>query len=475
MKKLFFGSTGCLLLFILIIATSCVQNDDYSVPQDLNSEENKNLNRLLTGSAMEISIAELKLKYNTKYKKPVLIDNDIYIKGYVSSSDKEGNFFKEIYIQDTPENPTAGIKIIVNQVETYNQYNLGREVYIQLQGLYLGEERAGNGVVTIGGSTGTDQFGTTVKRLSESQRAQHLLRSKNTFNILPLVTTISDIDAQHIGIYVHFDNVEFPENYDGQRYFDPTEDFDTVRKLRACSNGINYSHFQLQTSAYAVFKDALLPDGNGSIKGIITKNFDGSLFVMALNSINDVEMQSQKCQLLKLEDLDVLFQENFQSAVDDQDFDFPGWTNFAQKGKVAWTEQFTDDNGYAAFSSAGSGNASNIAWLITPVIVSESSSHRYLHFTAAHRGLKSPKNILEVLISTDYDGQEVIAAEWTLLDAVVPTLSDPEDDFINSGVIDLSTYPGKFYLAFKATGAGAKNSTMTGTFRVDDLKIYSSN
>ena len=57
----------------------------------------------------------------------------------MSSSDFTGNFYKEFFIQNAPENATDAIKITLNQVDSYNQFNIGREVYISLKGLYLGE------------------------------------------------------------------------------------------------------------------------------------------------------------------------------------------------------------------------------------------------------------------------------------------------------------------------------------------------
>ena len=72
------------------------------------------------------------------------IVSDIVVKGYVTSSDATGNFYKEFYIQDAPENPSAAIKLVLNQVDSYNQFNIGREVYISLKGLFVGEVRSGD-------------------------------------------------------------------------------------------------------------------------------------------------------------------------------------------------------------------------------------------------------------------------------------------------------------------------------------------
>ena len=53
-----------IIIFVSIITFSCVQDDDYSVPQSVGLEENENLTQLLSeidnGSADLISISEAK-------------------------------------------------------------------------------------------------------------------------------------------------------------------------------------------------------------------------------------------------------------------------------------------------------------------------------------------------------------------------------------------------------------------------------
>ena len=54
-----------LITSILFFTISCVQDDDYSIPQSLGLEENQNLNILLaeieSGNADLISISDLKM------------------------------------------------------------------------------------------------------------------------------------------------------------------------------------------------------------------------------------------------------------------------------------------------------------------------------------------------------------------------------------------------------------------------------
>ncbi len=78
-------------------------------------------------------------------------------------------------MQDAPSGPTGALKIVLDQVDTYNQYNKGRELYISLKGLQIGEERVGNGIITIGGGTEFDLYGGTVTRINENQIRDNLL------------------------------------------------------------------------------------------------------------------------------------------------------------------------------------------------------------------------------------------------------------------------------------------------------------
>ena len=132
-------NTISIFALLTIINFSCVQDDDYSVPASIGQEENANLNQLLAeienGSADLMTISQLKSFFVEGEVNE--IESNLVVKGYVSSSDYTGNFYKEFYMQDEIENPTAGIKVSLNQVDSYNQFNVGREVYVKLQGLSI--------------------------------------------------------------------------------------------------------------------------------------------------------------------------------------------------------------------------------------------------------------------------------------------------------------------------------------------------
>ena len=292
-----------LALLTSVAIMSCVQDDDFSVPESVGTEENIALTELLSGDINLVSISEVKAMYDSSSEMPFRVDTNIVVKGYVTSSDLTGNFYKEFYLQDSPENPTAAIKIILSQVDSYNRFNKGREVYINLNplfesgvpgGLYIGEERVGNEVITIGGGTESDQYGTTVTSLTQSQMDATLIRSEITEEIVPLNVQFSQIASVHVGMFVQIDNVEFEDNLAGLRYFDPSEDYDTQRTLQSCS-GFSYSNMNLETSGFANYKNEMLPTGNGSVAGVVSKTYDGSSLILALNTTDDVDFSGSRC------------------------------------------------------------------------------------------------------------------------------------------------------------------------------------
>lgn len=84
-----------------------------------------------------------------------LVSEDLWVKGRITTSDRSGNFYKSFYIQDEPDGP--GIEVKIGKNSLYNEYHLGQEIYIKLDGLAIGEygwkdgNYGGEGMVQIGG------------------------------------------------------------------------------------------------------------------------------------------------------------------------------------------------------------------------------------------------------------------------------------------------------------------------------------
>ena len=466
MKKIKFRTFAAVIITCLV-TVACVQDDDFTIPSSIGNEENENLTNLLSrieaGEVQLITIDQLKAQFISD-DEATEITSEIAVKGYVSSSDATGNFYKEFFIQDAAEDATSAIKISLNQVDSYNQFNMGREVYIYLKDLYLGEANGGDGVYTIGGDMNSDG---EVEALTANEVPMYLFRSENSYTIVPKV--VSALSSNDVGIFVTLNDVEFTTSGVGQPYVSPTDDYDTQRTIQRCT-GFNYSTFLMETSAFASFKNEILPSGGGSISGVVSKDYYGDNLVLALNTSDDVLMDGSRCELLDINDFTEIISEDFQSAIHNTNLDFPGWTNFAEEGAWVWRERVYSGNGYTEFSTYNSPDDVNIAWLISPGVDLDAQENEFLNFKMAQHHLQSDLNTAEVFISTDFDGSNVLEATWISVSANLPSQSNSWYQFVDSGLIDLSSYSGTLHVAFKVTGSGT-DQTLDGAYQLDDFTI----
>lgn len=168
-----------------------------------------------------------------------------------------------------------------------------------------------------------------------------------------------------------------------------------------------------------------------------------------------------------------LLGEDFESgAADNSVLQITGWQNEPTQGTAVWKNQIYSGNTYAEFSSFQSGEAVNVGWLIGPSLNMDTQEGEVLSFAVSQSYVSSTANKLEVLISTDYDGNvsNIATATWQPLNADIPGTDATYFEFQDSGDIDLSTYTGTAYLAFKVTGSG-NDTNLDGSYQIDNVKI----
>jgi len=473
MKTINIIKTVAVFLFVVVF-TACVQDDDYSIPADLGVIENLNLSALLDSNSgfQEKTIQQVKGMFIAGEVHQ--ITSDIYVKGYVVSSDETGNFYKEFYMQDSPSIPTAAIKVMLNVSDAFGKYNFGREIYINLKGLYVGEANSGDGVTAIGWAA--DYTSTEIDEIAKARSEVQILRSNVTEQITPLVVGRLDLVNTHIGMYVSLENAHFPSDIAGVASFvNPLDDFSTELNIQTCE-GFGYVNLKLETSSFANFKDITIPPGGGTISGIISRNYDGSSMVMVLNKVDDVNMNSDRCMLLDAINFMSLFSEDFESMTNNANVSGNGWTNYAQEGFNNWKIDDPNDSGnpsskVASMGAYNSYDDSNISWLISPVIDLDAQNLEYVLFQTSNSF--SDGSNLEVLISTDWDGVQsnIISSTWSQLPGLIVEDGEDYNNWVESGSINLSAYSGNAYIAFKYTG-GDDNTNQTGTYELDNFKIY---
>ncbi|WP_242203837.1 DUF5689 domain-containing protein [Aestuariivivens insulae] len=444
------------LLASMLSLTSCVQDNDYAIPESLGKEEHTKLNELLG----KIESNEVQLKAIDEVKalfvngEARFLESEIAVKGYVSSSDRTGNFYKEFFIQDSPENPTAALKVVINQSNTYNQFNVGREVYLYLKGLYIGETNASTSnrqidVITIGGKY--DDSNGDILGITQNQIGDHVFRSSETKELVPLELSITDVEESHVGMFVKLVDVQFSLELEGEPYVDPTDDFDSQRTITSCTDT---SSFIMETSSFASFRDITLPtSGKGSISGIINSTYNGYNLVININNPDDVIMDGNRC--------DPLFFDTFNQG------NLDNWTVYSVTGEETWYyNSFGNPTDSATMSGFNGESRANEDWLISKAIDLSNYTTATFAFQSVVR-YSGP--VLEVYMSTDYNGgNPTTDGTWEALEVTLDANTGSWSSWTNSGEVDVSAAAGgNLYIAFKYTST----TTSSATYEIDNVEV----
>ena len=217
----------------------------------------------------------------------MVIVEDQIIDGYVVSSDENGNFYKTISFQDSPENPTVGLQIEVNRSLNYIDFPIGTHIRINAKGLVLGMDK---GVVKLG-ATDPDY---AIGRISENQLGNHISvvcvgGKADVAKLIPLeLNSLANAKSiQHLNKLVSVSNVQFSDadilGIDGVKSFLNFPKADTSRDLV----GLDGATATLRTASYASFGSEKLPIGNGKITFVVSRyNNNCQMIIRGTNDIN---------------------------------------------------------------------------------------------------------------------------------------------------------------------------------------------
>jgi len=443
-----------------LVYSSCVKNDDFELPETKAGEINIEGN--ITG------ISAVKSNFNPETEDIyVFSETNTWMEAYVVSSDEGGNFYKELVLQDKPENPVAGILLLVDDNSLFETYNFGRKIYVKLDGLALWSN---NGVHQLGIQNRGD-----VVAIPPSRVDDHILRTMETAEIVPLQLEISAFKEDHKNLFVQVNNVQFNRNLLREQHHytfagEITDEYDGERQLESCRTGAST---MLSTSTFSGFKSLYLPENSGSVKGILTRNFYDDYFVIVVNSPDDFSFEGERCdpEFLKCESNNmiggsVLFEENFTSITSLAALENYGWTNINVNGGKAFEPGTFDGNRYIRVSAFNTEETPMEAWLVSPAIDLDNVSGAKLSFDI----MSSYDNatILNVLITEEFTGN-VLTTAWTPLDAIIPIgpTNQYGKRFVKSE-LDISCLKGEIHVAFKYLGAAPDKST---TYDIDNIRI----
>ncbi len=271
MNKFLYKISAVLIVFALILPTACV---DLEFDEPPAGGEDPNL-------TVNITIAELKARHTIdQYEE---ITDDVTFQGLVVSDDREGNFFKQLIIQDA----SGGIEMRIEMTDLNNVYPVGRKVYVNAKGLWLGDY---GGTTQLGAGEGVDNDGDpTLLRIPESIIDLFIVPATYGNTVTPTLVTVEELSLDMVSTLIRFENMQFIAGDAGQTYADPVLQQTLNREVEDCSK----KRIIVRTSGYSSFAGDTTPVLNGEIVGVLSIFRDD--YQLTIRDLNDVDMQNDRC------------------------------------------------------------------------------------------------------------------------------------------------------------------------------------
>ncbi len=388
-----------------------------------------------------LTITELRNMYDNE---PILFEDDYSIYATVTMDDKSGNIYRSAFVQDE----TGAINL---RLQAPGGIYQGDSVRVYLKGTILGPYQQ-------------------MMQIDNVNVDRNIIKKANGKHIEPTVMRIPEIDTQHQGMLIKLEDVQFIQDDIGEPFADSENLLYINRTLEDC----NGNPMIVRTSGYANFADEPAPGLNGSVIAVLSQH--RSDFQLYIRTMSELDMSNPRCEDGDDDDDDdpdpgeavTHIDEDFQSYPDYAVIDQNGWTSFAEEGERDWICRTHQGNHYAQVTAFNSSDPVNIMWMITPPIDIDAMTNPVFEFESAkafytHDGFS-------LHIATDFDGSNVTGATWQPLDARLAGQSDNDNTWIHSGFLDLSAFSGIIHIAWRYEAAEPEGNT--GTFRVDNVKLY---
>lgn len=211
------------------------------------------------------TIQAIKDKYTSSGQTVMSYTSDDIISAVVIADDKSNNFYKEIVVQDG----TAAIGIKIDRSNLYNDYPIGRRVFIKLKGMAMGNY---NNLIQLGGYVDT-VTAAGVRALGSVTTASlplQIIKGSLGNEVKTLeVTSINALTNNDQYKLVKLKGMEFDCADISFTYADAVNQADASRNLSdGKTNTTNKA--VVRTSGYSSFAGIKLAQGNGEFVGIYT-------------------------------------------------------------------------------------------------------------------------------------------------------------------------------------------------------------
>ena len=216
-----------------------------------------------------MTIAQLKKQYSgiistggyTQFTTPT------QIKGVVTGNDIQGNIYNQVAIEDG----TGSIIICIAQGGLFGQLQVGREILVELQDLYIGSY----GQQPEIGTPYTNKNGRSyVSRMPRALWQSHYKQlgmksvSPKEFDLSKL--TDADYIKENCGKLMTVKDVKF-QGANGTKVFAADKDKDAANSVNRSLQGVSSNYMVVRTSTYADLANKPLPKGLVDITGIFTR------------------------------------------------------------------------------------------------------------------------------------------------------------------------------------------------------------
>ncbi len=240
--------TFLFLPFLLLLVLTACEKDPDQPPANTPDEV--------------MTLSGLRDMYNGQ---PIYFDDDISIYATVTMDESSGNIYREAYVQDA----TAAINL---QMDFAGEVSEDDSVRISLKGSTL--------------STFENML-----QLDSVLYGENYIRVGEGTPVEPQVVDIEDIlEGGYQAELVKLEGVQFVAAELGNTFADAENQFSENRTLQDCDN----NQIIVRTSGYADFAGEELPEGNGTLIGIVSQfRNDWQLLIRRLE---EVDMEGERCE-----------------------------------------------------------------------------------------------------------------------------------------------------------------------------------
>lgn len=214
----------------------------------------------------------------------VQLTDSVAMEAIVIGDDSSGNIYKTLVLSDA--DGVAGISIIIDQVEMFNIYPVGRKVFVKTQGLYIGDY---NGLPQIGTTPTQNGNFFDMGRIPEAILDEVVVPGIRNQFVTPKTRTINSLGNVDMNTLITLNDVEFASSALDDTYADAITQSSVNQTLVDCDG----NSVTVRTSGFADFAGEGIPQGNGSFTAIFGRF--GSTDQLTIRDLNDINLTNTRC------------------------------------------------------------------------------------------------------------------------------------------------------------------------------------